>query len=661
MAKDAYNRICFQKAFKPYEIQVTVLQEPATATSQPVTSKVAHSKDELLSWWLAAAIVGADIGTSVFYSTGIVREIVGYAAPLMILVVCVLMWLFKLTYEEGCAASPFNGGAYMMVLQTVGRRMAMVVGALTILSYLATAAVSAISGAHYLDSFDNINNWPVQNLVAIAIIPVIFFGLLNIVGIKEPAKIVLAVAVFHFALLICMDAAGLWIAVTTGADFGRIFQGASTIPPQNLIHGFAAAFLGITGFEAAAQIVEQLKTPTWLTLRKVYMVVVALVGLTAPLTSYLCIILLTPDEMKVYANNLLSGLAFKEFGQTGLIVLVLDACLILFAAVNTAYAGCIGLCTTMAKQGNLPGFFLRRWADDAPWPFSKYQARMPFFQGYPNCALTFMMVTIVMICLLKGEVNALAEVYGMAFLAVMMSFCLGVILLRARMPLKVARSPYRTRWIWNIGDLSMPVPAVLGLIALAFAEVGLFIYADEARILGLSIFLLVLMVTAFYRLGVLEGRLQHLPDLRLGLGKFQNSDDLPEDLPTYVLCTAGAKARNLTVLLLDLLEHEEPGEKEVVIFHAEEEAARRGVVFELLQRVVSQQVAPKFKDRDLILTVKVLPETLIDGMIQLKRYRKFKKIFLGTGQDPTQAREFARDLETNTGVHACVINATPQT
>lgn len=618
-------------------------------------------KDELLSWWLAAAIVGADIGTSVFYSPGIVGGIVGNAAPLMILVVCLLMWLFKFTYEEGCAASPFNGGAYMMVLQTVGRRMAMVVGALTILSYLATAAVSAISGAHYLDSFDALNKWPIENLVAVSLIPVVFFGFLNIVGIKEPAKIVLAVAAFHFTLLLVLDAYGLAIAISTGANFGKIFDGIFTISPQNLIHGFAAAFLGITGFEAAAQIVEQLKPPTWLTLRKVYLVVVSLVAITAPLTAYLCVILLTPAEMQMYSDNVLSGLALKEFGHTGLVVLILDACLVLFAAVNTAYAGCIGLCTTMAKQGNLPGFFLRRWADDAPWPFKTYRERMPFFQGYPNCALTFMFVTIVMICLLKGEVKALAEVYGMAFLAVMMSFCFGVILLRARMPLKVARSPYRTRWIWHIGELSMPVPAVLGLIALTIAEVGLFIYADDARILGLSIFLLVLMVTAFYRLGVLEGRLQHLPDLRLGLGKFQQFDVLPEDLPTYVLCTAGAKARNLTVLLLDLLEHEEPGEKEVVIFHAEEEAARRGIVFELLQRVVSQQVAPKFKDRDLILTVKVLPETLIDGMIQLKRYRKFRKIFLGTGQDPTQAREFARELETNTGVHACVINSTPQT
>lgn len=635
------------------------MQEPTTVNiSKPPATR---HKDELLNWWLAAAIVGADIGTSVFYSTGVIKPWVGYAAPLMILGVCLLMWLFKMTYEEGCAASPFNGGAYMMVLQTVGRRLAMVVGALTILSYLATAAISAISGAFYLDSFDNINNWPVLNIVLVACIPVVFFGLMNIIGIKEPAKIVFGIATFHFALLLVMDLTGLVLAFVNHADFARVFQGIDKIPPQNMVHGLAAAFLGITGFESAAQIVEQLKTPTWRTLKRVYLVVVALVGITAPLTSYLCIILLTPEQINIYSNNLLSGLAFVEFGKAGLMVLVLDACLVLFAAVNTAYAGCIGLCTTMAKQGNLPGFFLRRWADDAPWPLSIFTPRIPFFQGYPNCALTFMAVTIMMIMVLPGQVDVLGEVYGMAFLGVMIMFSLGVILLRARMPLKVARSPYRTKWIFHIGQVAMPAPAVLGLLALVFAEVTLFIYADKARFLGLAIFLVVLMVMAFYRLGILEGRMQQLPDLRLGLGNFASQDALPEDLPTYVLCTAGAKARNLTVLLLDLLEHEEPGPKEVIIFHAEEEEARRGIVFELLQRVVSQQVAPKFKDSDIILTVKVLPETLIDGMIALKRSRRFKKVFLGTGQDPTQARDFAREIETNTGVHATVINTSPQT
>lgn len=604
--------------------------------------------DELLSWWLAAGIVGADIGTSVFYSTGVIRPYVGYAAPLIILVVCLLMWFFKSTYEEGCSASPFNGGAYMMVLQTVGRRMAMVVGSLTILSYLATAAVSAISGAYYLDSIDNIMNWPVLQVALGASIPVIAFGVLNLIGIKEPAKLVFFIAFFHFALLLGMDVYGLWLAFSTHADFGRVFQGFSTVSPANLLHGFAAAFLGITGFESAAQIVEQLKTPTWRTLKKVYLSIVILVGMTAPLTSYLCLILLDDAQLKLYNNNLLSGLAYVEGGQWLLTVLVWDACLTLFAAVNTAYAGCIGLCTTMAKQGNLPAVLLNRWAD-----------RFPLFQGYPYVVFAFMAVTLVMIGLLPGQVDNLGQVYGIAFLGVMLSFCLGVILLRFRMPLKVARSPYRTKFVLHTGKYALPVPPLVGLIALGFAEIVLVASAEHARALGVAIFMMILLVMTFYRLGILEGRLTELPDLRLGLGKFATAAELPENLPTYILCTGGAKARNLATMLIRFLDREEPGPKEIIIFHAEEEEARRGVVFELLQRVVSQQVAPSFKDRDIILTVKVLPETLVDGLIQLKKKRPFKKVVIGTGSDPKAASAYARDLETNLGVHVINIGRAP--
>jgi amino acid transporter len=636
--------------------------DTATTPSPSEQLKKEHERDELLPWWLAAAIVGADIGTSVFYSTGVIRPYVGYLAPVVILVVCLLMWFFKATYEEGCSTSPFNGGAYMMVLQTVGRRMAMIVGSLTILSYLATAAISALSGAIYLDSIDKVLDWPVLNLVVGASMPVVFFGVLNLIGIKEPAKLVFIIAFFHFALLLFLDFVGLWMALATHADFGRVFQGVHEISSANFVHGFAAAFLGITGFESAAQIVEQLKLPTWRTLKKVYLTIVLLVGLTAPLTSYWCMTLLNDTQLKEWNDSLLSGLAYVEGnflvdsihkalpflpipqnfegGQWLLYVLVWDACLILFAAVNTAYAGCIGLCTTMAKQGNLPGFFLLRWAD-----------RWPLFQGYPYVIMMFMAVSLFMIAVLPGQVGPLGEVYGIAFMGVMMSFCLGVVLLRLRMPLKVARSPYRTRWVVHIGRLAMPLPAAISLAALGTAEVILIASAHDARELGITIFLLILMVMAFYRMGVLEGRLTELPDLRLGLGRFAAGEELPEDLPTYVLCTGGAKARNLATMLIKFLEKEEPGPKEVIIFHAEEEEARRGIVFELLQRVVSQQVAPTFKEHDLILTVKVLPETLVDGLIQLKKARAFKKVIIGTGSDPKQASAYARELETNLGVH----------
>ena len=99
-----------------------------------------------LNWLIAAGVVGADIGTSVFYGTGILFPIVGYFAPLFVLTACLAMWIFKRTYEEGLAMIPYNGGAYSMILRSVGKQAAVFAGALTFVSYLATAAVSSLSG-----------------------------------------------------------------------------------------------------------------------------------------------------------------------------------------------------------------------------------------------------------------------------------------------------------------------------------------------------------------------------------------------------------------------------------------------------------------------------------------------------------------------------------
>ncbi len=607
--------------------------------NSPIDKKERKEKDALLSWWMGAGIVGADIGTSVFYSTGVIMPYVGFAAPLVILFVCLMMWFFKTTYEEGCSVSPFNGGAYIMVLQTVGRRLAMFVGALTILSYLATAAVSALSGAYYLDSFDNMMDWSTTNILLVSLIPVVLFGLANIKGIKEPAYVVFFIAFCHFLLLLTLDAWGLFLAFERHVDFSIVFQDLPKLSPGNLLHGCAAAFLGITGFESAAQIVEQLKTPTWKTLKKIYLSIVVLVGLTSPLTSYLCLIMLNHDQLITYKDNLLSGLAFSIGGDSLLRILVFDACLTLFAAVNTAYVGCIGLCTTMAKQGNLPAILLRRWED-----------RFSFLQGYPYVVLPFMAITGLMIFMLPGKVEDLGQVYGMAFLAVMSSFCIGVILLRFSMPVKVARSPFKTNFVVRFKTTEIPIPPLIGAIVLILAEMILFVSAHEARPMGLQILLAILLVMCFYRLGLLESRLRHLPDLRLGLGKYTNMAELPNNLPTYVLCTAGAKARNLAHSLIGLLEREDPGPKEIILYHAEEESARRGIMYELLQRVVSQQIAPSFRHHDMILTVKILPETLVDGLIYIKRSHPFNKVFIGTGNDPELAERYARDLENNLGV-----------
>ncbi|MFK8138573.1 MAG: APC family permease [Bdellovibrionales bacterium] len=604
------------------------------------------AKSNRLSWVIGAGIVGADIGTSVFYSTGLLFPKVGYLAPFFILFVCLMMWLFKRTYEEGIGMSPYNGGAYVMVLRTIGRRAAVLVGSLTVLSYLATAAVSSLAGAHYITSLSD-GHSNSGTIVLLSFIPIITFGLLNIRGIKEPAKIVTTIAATHFGLLIIM---GIWSGfylLTHDIQWSKMI----THMPKDLgtaaiLHGFAAAFLGITGFESAAQIVEELQEPLNETVKKLYRAVVILVSLSAPVISFMCLAVLTHDEVLDNRTALLSGLANKIGGRTLLLVLVFDATLTLFAAVNTAYVGFIGLATTMAKQGNLPQMLLTRLAH-----------KFPSIQGYPFIALPFMFIAMFMTGFAHDKDSVLEEVYGMAFLAVMVSFALGVVLMRNRSLRKDVERGVLSQLIINFKGFKIPVIPMISGITLAAAQLLLLYFSEaEAKTMLLEILGLVLLLMAFYRWGVLEERLEKRNDLRLGLGRFSENTNLPVDLPTYVVCAGGTGARRLINTSIKKATKLAEGKAfEVIVFHAEENKDPEGFFFELLQRVVSQQVAPIYQNKDMIVTVKILPGNLAEGLMTLKKTHKFDTLMLGIGRNKDQVEIIRENLEQELEVNVIPI------
>jgi amino acid transporter len=576
-----------------------------------------------IAWYLGAGLVGADIGTSVFYSTGVLYPYVGGLAPLFILLVCAALFLFKGTYQEGCAVNPLNGGAYSMVMQTLGRPQALVVGSLTILSYLATAVVSALSGAFYLSkvpalAFIAQSPW---GIAAVAAVPVLVFAALNLLGLKESTRIVFGIAVFHFGMLLVMDVWGLWIALTEGANWARLWSGFGSLTPMAVAVAFAAAFLGITGFESAAQIIEEIEHPNWEAIRKIYTLIVFAVAATSPLTSMLCIVLLSDADLHAFHDAFLSGLAFREGGTWFLYLLVANACLTLFAAVNTAFAGATGLMTTMGKQGNLPGIVLRQWTD-----------RNPRLRGFPFVVLPFMALCLVMLAAFPGSVERLGEVYGIAFLSVMISYCLGVVLLRLYQPAKVARAPRVSPWTFRLSNgRDVPYAPVIGGALLTLAAVILILTAHQARALGLQLFLAVLLVMAFYRLARLEHRMVQLPDLRLGLGKYRRMEPLPS-LPVHVLCAARVADTVLVTEISHILKTQGP-HIEILIFHAEEQNQQEGTVSEGLERLLSQQLEEFYEGRDMILSAKALPGNLIEVLPEYAKSRRLTRVYVSTGHD----------------------------
>ena len=600
-----------------------------------------NGKKTQLNWFVSAGIVGADIGTSVFYSTGILFPIVGYIAPLFVLTTCLAMWIFKRTYEEGLAMSPRNGGAYSMILRTMGRRPAVAAGALTFVSYLATAAVSSLSGSYYICSLWSAET-PLSTVVFIAFIPVIFFGALNAKGLKEPAKIVTGIACFHFIFLFIIGLWGLIYLLIHFQDlnmskFLNVFTGEKKITLPLLAYGFSAAFLGITGFESAAQIIESMKQPHMKTLEKLYKIVILAVSFTAPLISFTCLAVLTPEELDQNKNYLLSGLTYKLGGAPLKILLVINAAFTLFAATNTAIVGFVGLASTMAKNGNLPQIFLKRLS-------YKY----PSIEGYPYIILSFVLITMIMSALVAGEVKIAAKVYEIAFLGVMVSFAVGVLLMRNKGLKKSTPKEYLSKQILSYKGKIFSIPSILTAVILGFSMLVLISHANS-QVLFLLTFLLSLtaLLMAYYRWTVLEERLISHSDLRLGLGKYssQSMSDLPDNLKKYVLCVGSAKTRRLIINTLWRINRLQKGDPfELILFYAEDEDLDDSKIFyELLQRVVSQQIAPIIK-KDVILTVKILPGRLLEGLNTLRKTVSFNEVFFGVGHDPIHTYELKEEV-----------------
>ena len=550
-----------------------------------------------------------------------------------------MMWSFKRTYEEGLALSPYNGGAYSMILRSLGRRSAVMAGTLTFVSYLATAAVSALSGAFYLLSFwdiphDTLNYYA----VFLSFIPIILFGLLNAKGIREPAKIVTVIAGLHFFLLIVLS---LWGLIFIAFRYDQIdFSKFDTLIPGGeltlplIVYGFAAAFLGITGFESAAQIVEELEIPVLKTIRKLYKTVIILVSITAPVISILCLTILSREQVETHNKYLLSEYAFTLGGHPLRWIIIVDAVLTLFAAVNTAFVGFIGLSTTMAKQGNLPSVLLYRVAH-----------KFPSIQGYPMTCLPFIIVTMLMSAYVAGELDVAAKVYGIAFLGVMVSFCLGVILMRNKPLRQNISKAYLSEWAISSRRITIPLPPLISGLTLGIATLALLNNSESDVLLLLTIlFSGTLLLKIYFRWGILENRLEKRSDLRLGIGHFSIIRDLPENLPKYILCTGGTGTRQLINQSLKYILKETNQPFELVIFHAEDGKDPEGFFSELLQRVVSQQIAPIY-NKDFILTVKILPETLLEGLQILKKAYSFENIFLGYGKDQTSSKAMKEEIE----------------
>jgi amino acid transporter len=405
-----------------------------------------------LGVWQATAICGNDITSSCLYVSALTIVAAGAFAPLALAMVAAVLFLFRRIYGEVGSALPMNGGTYTVLLNTTNKKLAAGAAVLTLLSYVATAVISAGEAIHYVHALVPV--MPVQ-LATLGLLGL--FAILNLVGITESATVAVGIFILHMATLTVLSIGGLVTVLQDPAILVANFQ--FPMPTgENLLHtlfiGFAAGMLGISGFESSANFIEEQAPGVFRkTLRNMWLAV----ALFNPLICVLALGLVPRGDVPAFDTSLLAEMGNRSLGSWFQLTVGIDAALVLSGAVLTSFVGVTGLARRMSLDRCLPQFFLQenRWRRTNHW-----------------IILGFFAVCSGILLATRGNIGLLAGVYTLSFLGVMILFAIGNILLKRRR----SKLPREERASWP--------GVIVGLLAVVVGLIGN-LTVDNLRIFGL--------------------------------------------------------------------------------------------------------------------------------------------------------------------------------
>ncbi len=387
----------------------------------------------------ATAICGNDISSSCLYVSALTILYAGQYAWISLLIVAVVLFLFRKIYAEVVGAIPLNGGAYNVLLNTSTKRLASLAATLTVLSYMATAVISASEGMHYLHGiFEGLNV-----TIATVVVLVLFTGL-AILGIGESAFVAVIIFMTHIGTLALLVLVSIWFVVTHGLDTFHInWQTpiSSGSIETALFLGFSAAMLGISGFESSANFVEEQEQGVFpKTLRNMW----GIVSFFNPVIAILLISVIPLTEVGENKESLLAHLGETTGGSWLAWLISIDAVMVLCGAVLTSFVGVSGLLNRMTLDRILPNYFLKQNKRGSHY----------------RIVLSFLILCISVLFATNGHLESLAGVYTFSFLAVMALFGIGNLLLKYKRR-KLPR-PERARGISVVIAVTFVIAAFFG-------------------------------------------------------------------------------------------------------------------------------------------------------------------------------------------------------
>ncbi|MBM4262659.1 MAG: APC family permease [Deltaproteobacteria bacterium] len=421
----------------------------------------ATSDTRQLSWTLAWAVVFCDIGTSVYYVPGILYGNVGDKTPFFILLTTLGFIPLALKYIEITWRNPEGGGVVTITTKAFGPMWGCLGGMLITTSYFLTAAISAVSGFHYIASVVHaLDNY----IVILACTGLVALAILNVIGIRESAMaaLIMAVAAFGVDILVILFSvkdfsASQWTQMLQSLQPGR------EMPFHSLLVGFAAAWLAFSGLESISQLSPAMRLPLRKTTRWAMYGVMASMLITAPMLSLLSINLLAPEFKATQSERFISQIASVSGGFGLQLAVVVSASSLLLFAANTAIIGAYHVFLALANTDFLPRVIALRSIR---------------FNSPHIAIIVATVVPIAVIVATSGELGILGEMYAFGLLGAFVFSSLSLDIIRWRLG-------RRDVGFW-IGALTTVMLAVAWCVNLVEKELAT-LFGGALTILGMLI------------------------------------------------------------------------------------------------------------------------------------------------------------------------------
>jgi APA family basic amino acid/polyamine antiporter len=430
------------------------------------------------------ATVYGNVGSSIYYALGVTAVFALGLTPLVFVIAGVIFAATTMTYAEGTVRYPEAGGSSSFARHAFNELVSFGAAWAQMLNYVITISISAFFVPHYLSIFwDPLRTNPWDIVVGAVVIVVLV--LLNIVGIREAARLNITLAVLDFATQLLLVLLGFYLIFSPSVLADNIHWG--TAPTwSNFALAIPVAMIAYTGIETASNLAEEARDParnvprayllTAIAVFAIYFTLPAIALSALPVTlvdgHYTTLLALPPEEGGFKADPVLG--IVENLGITGVLLSVMKvyvgllAATILLIATNAGVIGASRITYAMASYRQLPGIFRRVH---------------PRFKT-PWIAIVFFAGVLSILTLLPGEVDFLGTMYSFG---AMLSFTiahLSIVALRAKRPNE--ELVFRGRPNLRVRGINWPIFALVGGLATGLAWLVVVIQTPSTRYAGLG-------------------------------------------------------------------------------------------------------------------------------------------------------------------------------